>query len=175
MRYIFTALCMVIVAGSVYADDSLIDMSSSPWTLEISGFSHHFSSPPQGHEWTQDNWGAGIEYSPEVINSAWYPVYTLGTLKDSFGVQGAYTGIASFTSLMSTPSTTIDPGAGLFAMWRTFKWGGERKWVVVPLPLLHLDNPPSGMGLTITYAPRVLCEMAGVHTGFIFAQFTKKF
>ena len=145
------------------------------WSMELSGYSHHFTQASPGHEWTQKNWGAGVEYSPRMTSQDWSVVYSVGTLKDSFGVQGGYLGVAAFDTVMQLEAVKVQAGVGLFGLWRTFKWDGDRKWIAAPFPLIHIEEPYYGWGINIIYAPRVECELAGVKTSFAFIQLTKNF
>ncbi len=196
MKRIFVVVCILFLMTSAFARDTIdnrdvesnsgIQAISNPdtenataqtnyWAGELSGFSHHFNEADTGHAWTWRNWGAGLEYVIPVQDSDWSSVYSLGTVTDSFGTPGAYAGIAAFNTLINTRLIQAQAGIGAFALWRTFKWGGNRKLIVAPLPLLHFNEPVSGFGINITYAPKAECELVNVHTSFIFLQITKKF
>ena len=173
---LITVLLALVSSASFAETLDLPAPAHSPWALQLSGTAQHFEKPlSRKHpEWNQKNWGIGLQYDDRSPGSAWSRTYSAGTLTDSFGVNGAYAGVAQYRDLFSARGISGQAGVGLFALWRALNWQLKREFLLVPLPVAHLEHEASGIGLNIVLSPTVHSSKYEI-PGFLFFQLTSRF
>lgn len=170
----FLAACLPAFA----ADTTTLDLpeTRSAWSLQLSGTAQHFKQPRSHRhtEWNQQNWGIGLQYDERAAGSPWSRTYAAGTLRDSYGVNGGYATVAQYYDVFAAGEVTAQAGLGLFALWRAKDWSGERKFMVVPLPVAHFEHTKSGIGVNLVLSPSVNSTKYEI-PGFLFFQGTMRF
>lgn len=164
------------LAPATFADTESIATLPSPWALQVSGTAQHFRQPENARRtWNQRNWGIGLQYEQLERDPSWTRLYSVGSMKDSLGVGGGYAGVTEFKELFVKKSVKVQAGLGLFALWRTFKWSGNHTLVVAPLPVIHVEDLRTGLGLNLLIAPPLSFGSGEGLPGFAFFQLTKRF
>lgn len=97
MNKFILLLSLAILAASASASEEA--PLESPWSIEVSGLTHHFEHPlALGHKWNQANWGLSVQYQERDVDSTWSHAYAAVSLKDSLGVNGVYVGVIELKS-----------------------------------------------------------------------------
>ena len=178
LRPILLSALLAASFSAVAADPTEFDLpqTRSAWSFQLSGTAQHFNQPRgrRHHEWNQQNWGVGLQYDDRTTGSPWSRTYAAGTLKDSYGVNGAYVTAAQYYDVFAAGGVTAQAGVGLFALWRAMDWSGKREWLVVPLPVAHFEHVKSGIGVNIVLSPSVDSARHEI-PGFLFFQATARF
>lgn len=164
-----------LILGTV-AEAKADQASPSPWTLQISGYTHHFKGTGRRAypSWNNVNTGLGVQYdalrSPE---SRWSTIGAAGIMKDSFGVYGAYAGAAEMYRL-NEHRIQAKIGGGLFLLYRAFDWGDKRQSALMIAPIISIEDTHSGLGINITGSPSVNYGNKRI-VSFVFVQGTFRF
>jgi hypothetical protein len=146
------------------------------YAVQLIGFSHHFDSPESpNRKWNEFNPGLGIERTTAMDGSfqGWRQRMMGGTLRDSLGEWGLYTGVVWQKRLLQG-NVEVDAGGGAFLLWRALKFDGPRKLFPAPMPVVSVRHVPSGIGVNFTAMPRFTTSQ-GTHHGYVFAQGTVNF
>jgi hypothetical protein len=133
------------------------DFESSPWGLQVSGFSHHFQSTRnRSHpSWNSHNFGLGLQYDLwRNADSPWTTVGSLGFMKDSYDVYGYYAGVAQLYRLLDS-RIKVKFGIGALAAHRAFGWNREKEFGLLLMPVLSIEDGRSGLGANITGSPSI--------------------
>jgi hypothetical protein len=173
MKRFSTVICL---AGLWVSAAQAATPLEQPWVLQMSGTAQHFKEPEnERRRWNQKNWGLGVQYEQAESWPGWTRVYSAGYMKDSLGVGGLYAGVVELNELGVVQSVQFQAGIGLFGLWRTFGWKPEHKFVVAPLPVMHVEDLRTGVGLNVLVTPPVSFGSDKKVPGFAFFQLTKRF
>ena len=143
--------------------------------LQLPGFSHHFGSPQQaGRSWRDFHDGLGVQMTTRNTNTV--VRYTGGFMRDSFGNQGAYAGVALGLRLHEG-DFEVDVSAAPMLLYRTTRFDDQHgsaplKLIPVIMPLLSFEHRPSGIGGNLTVLPGGNFGKDLQFPGLIYLQFT---
>lgn len=164
-----------IFIGTI-SESKAYELSRSAWTLQISGYTHHFKGTGRRAypSWNNANYGLGVQYEPwQILESRWSTVFTAGVMKDSFGMQGAYAGATQMFRL-NDRRIQAKLGGGLFLLYRSFDWDKKQEPALMLAPILSVEDTRSGVGINITGSPSVNYGSKRI-VSFIFVQGTFRF
>lgn len=135
-------------ACAVHADEVRLDVNGRSW---------HASKPPAwpAHDWNQNNAGIGLQYVTKADDEGWRSRFTAGTMRDSLGVNGEYTG-AGRDYAWESESFKWSAGWMVMVMNRTLSFNQPNKRLyVAPLPVASLEHKASGVGVNAVFVPEV--------------------
>jgi len=122
-------------------------------SLLVNGKAIHFNEP-EGANWNEKNWGAGLHYEYAAVSGKWVPFLTASGFLDSNRNRSYYAGggaMRRFPAGAASRDLHFDLGAVGFLMKRVdFK--NDRPFLGV-LPAVSLGAGP--VALNVTYVPKV--------------------
>jgi hypothetical protein len=152
------------------------ELERSPWALQISGFTHHFQGTHRrAHpSWNNRNTGLGLQYDMRnPLQSRWSTTLSIGEMKDSYGVNGPYGGVARFYRL-NDARVEARLGAGAFLAYRALDWNEQRKLTLLIMPILSVEDSRGKLGFNLTGSPSIRYDNRKI-VPFVFLQGTLRF
>lgn len=108
------------------------------------------------YKWNEVNLGIGIEYERRFASTI--QRFYAGIIVDSYYQPGAYAGAAIQSSIYTSGRIQIDLGGAAMMWWRSVPRNDAsigRRWVPALLPILSVEDLPSGIGAHITFIPGI--------------------
>ena len=146
------AMCALVSVGAQAGDFSLL----------VNGKAIHIN-PPQGRNYNERNWGAGVQYDFDAIgqNKNWVPFATVSGFKDSFKHPSYYAGggiVRRFVPLSSYDTLHVDTGVVAFFMTREDYRHNHPFFGMLPV----LSVGTRRVAINMTYVPKVQPKMVSL-------------
>ena len=127
--------------------------------LQANGGATTTTKQVKRRKYNEVNLELGAEYNRRSLETGHVQKFFGGVVKDSNFRWTGYLGAAYQVPVVETDSWRIDAG-GSVMLWRRsiLQPGGENvkmRWVVVPLPVLTIENKHWGVGVNVSYAPKM--------------------
>lgn len=139
--------------------------------LQLPGISHHFSAPKvAGRSWNEFHDGIGVQFSNFADGRVRRAI--VGFMRDSYGKQGAYAGVAYGVRLHDA-AVSIDLAAAPMLLLRTVNFDSTaRKLIPIVLPTLSFEHKASRIGGNLTVLPAGNFGKDLRFPGLMYLQFT---
>jgi Antimicrobial peptide resistance and lipid A acylation protein PagP len=146
-------LVLTLLAGVAMVDR--VQAAQTEWHMHTGGVSHHFQeTKAAGRQWQEQHPGVGIERRV-TYDDGWSLRASLGTMQDSRGFWGGYTGAAYLRSWTLPGRLEAGVGLGAYGFYRSTSWKGKMGMVPGVLPTASISIPSSNLGFNFLYVPRV--------------------
>jgi hypothetical protein len=147
------------------ASSSGKSITAAQITENLAGCVAHFSKMSHvvpAYDWNELNLGIGIEYERRFVSTI-HRFYA-GAIVDSYYKPGVYIGAAIQSAIYTSARINIDLGGAGMMWWRSVPRNDgsiRRRWVPALLPILSIEDRPSGIGAHISFIPGI--RHKGVH------------
>ncbi len=155
--------------------------SSRSITLQLPGFSQHFTKAPcykqPCRDYNERHWGIGVQVEDPLTGNwdGWVRKTAAGLMKDSLDAMGLYSSLTYQKRIVDGPTLSVDVGAGAFLFWRTLEWDGPHRLVPGVLPVFSVKHKPTELGANLVIVPEVKFSTNRKLPGVAYLQFTKDF
>ena len=160
-----------LVAGACFPAFSQTARLSddAQWHVSLAGFSQHARQTlAPGRQWQEVQRGLGLQrranglpWNTAAADNLWKSRFTFGTLEDSRGFLGSYSGMSVMRELAHSGAWRLEGGASMAMHYRSASWNGRMHFVPVILPTLSLVEYRSGFGMDLSWVPPVAMSSAG--------------
>ncbi len=150
-------------------------------TLQLPGFSKHFSKAPCAKQPCRDfnerHWGLGVQLEEPLTGNweGWVRKAAVGLMKDSLDAMGFYSSLTYQKRIVDGDTLSLDVGAGAFLFWRTLEWDGPHRLVPGVLPVISVKHKPTEFGANLVIVPEVKFSTNRKMPGVAYLQLTKDF
>ena len=139
--------------------------------LHLPGVSHHFGAPKEpGKSWNEFHDGVGFQST--TVRDDRVRRWTAGFMRDSFGKQGLYGGVA-YGLRLHDAAVSVDAALAPMLLYRTTTFdSSSRKLIPIVLPTLSVEHKHSGIGANLTVLPAGNFGKDLKFPGLVYLQFT---